>query len=39
LATRVPAWRIAWPAASPPTRAVRRAREVGILSFAILGTS
>ena len=34
LAARVPAWRIAWPAASPPILAVRPTREVGILSLA-----
>src|SRR4051794_10124574 len=34
-AARVPAWRAACPAASPPSFAVRRRREVGILSFAI----
>ena len=34
LAARVPAWRIAWPAASPPIFAVRRTREVGMLSLA-----
>jgi hypothetical protein len=30
LAARVPAWRTAWPAASRPTVAERRRREVGI---------
>src|SRR5262245_6472700 len=35
LAARVPAWRMAWPAAKPPIFAVRRTREVGMLSRAI----
>ena len=36
LATCVPACLTAWPAATRPTRAVRRAREVGIWSRAML---